>query len=54
MHHPEPEPLNARRAVPLTPRLKKYLNQPLNNAAVVVLRLKSGRQIAIRCELEFF
>ena len=54
MHHPEPEPLNASRAVPFTPRLEKYLSQPLNNAAVVVLRLKSGRQIAIRCELEFF
>src|SRR5258708_7901950 len=53
MHHPEPEPVWARRTA-LNPRLKKYLEQPLNNAAVVVLRLKSGRQIAIRCELEFF
>ncbi len=54
VHHPEPHSVGEAKHLKSKPELAQYLEKKPRNATVVVVILKSGRQIAICCESRSF
>jgi len=54
LHHPAPDPVGTSDKLKSNPQLNEYLLKVRDNERVVVVVLKSGRQIAISCEWLIF